>query len=123
ETMGRGQKAVGRAAGTRAAAHLPEMYEETGLAQVLARMQQRFSGSFDFEADLNGPDGEITLRFPTCAMRRLVTEYGGQVGSAVLCGLFHEYWAGLLGAFTSTSYTVRLLGTDRECTLKLQART
>jgi 2-oxoglutarate ferredoxin oxidoreductase subunit delta len=121
ETMGRGQKAVGRAAGARAAAHLPEMYEESELGNVLERLRRRFAGSFDFEATVAGDD-QVVLRFPACAFRHAVTSQGDQIGKAVLCDLFHEYWAGLLGAFTSRSFSVSMLDTERECTMRLGIR-
>jgi 2-oxoglutarate ferredoxin oxidoreductase subunit delta len=122
ETMGRGQKAVGRAAGAQAAAHLPEMYEESELGQVLQRLRRRFVGSFEFEATVAADDRQITLRFPACALRHAVTSQGDQVGKAVLCDLFHEYWAGLLGAFSNRSFAVTMLDTERECTMQLAVR-
>jgi hypothetical protein len=122
ETMGRGQRAVGRAAGTLAAIHIPEMYEESGLADVLERMKKRFSGSFDFETTLSADGAEVTLRFPSCAFRSAVTSQGDKVGTAVLCSLFHEYWAGLLGAFTNRNYSVEMLDTTADCRMKLAVR-
>jgi 2-oxoglutarate ferredoxin oxidoreductase subunit delta len=122
ETMGRGQKAVGRSAGAQAAAHLPEMYEESELRDVLERLRRRFADSFEFEATIEGDERQITLRFPACAFRQAVTSQGDQVGKAVLCDLFHEYWAGLLGAFTSRSFAVTMLDTERECTMRLAVR-
>jgi NAD-dependent dihydropyrimidine dehydrogenase PreA subunit len=122
ETMGRGQRAVGRAAGALAAAHVPEMYEESTLADVLERMKKRFSGSFDFEATSTADGGEVTLRFPSCAFRSAVTSQGDKIGAAVLCSLFHEYWAGLLGAFTHRNYSVEMLDTTAECTMRLAVR-
>jgi 2-oxoglutarate ferredoxin oxidoreductase subunit delta len=123
ETMGRGQKAVGRAAGAQAAAHLPEMYEESELGPVLERLRRRFAGSFEFEAKVEEGDRQITLRFPACAFRHAVTSQGDVVGKAVLCDLFHEYWAGLLGAFSNRSFAVTMLDTERECTMRLAVRT
>lgn len=122
ETMGRGVRAVGRKAGSLAAAHLPEMYEGASLDDVLARMKRRFAGSFEFEATVEAGGDEVRMTFPRCALARVVTEHGQQVGGAVLCGLFHEYWAGLLGAFTGRSYAVEMLETGGRCVMRLSAR-
>jgi len=89
---------------------------------VLERLRRRFAGSFDFEARVEGDDRQITLRFPACALRHTVTSQGDQVGKAVLCDLFHEYWAGLLGAFSNRSFAVTMLDTERECTMRLAVR-
>jgi NAD-dependent dihydropyrimidine dehydrogenase PreA subunit len=121
ETMGRGVRAVGRKAGSLAASHLPEMYEGASLEDVLARMKRRFAGSFDFEATVE-PGGEVRMTFPKCALGRVVTEQGQKIGDAMLCGLFHEYWAGLLGAFTGRNYAVEMTETGGRCVMRLQAR-
>jgi len=121
ETMGRGQKAVGRKAGQLAASHLPEMYEGKDLADVLAKMKHRFANSFDFDATIGG-DGSITMKFPKCAFGAVVTETGDKIGEAVLCHLFHEYWAGLVGAFTSKNYNIEMVSTGNTCTMKLTVR-
>ncbi|HEY3355829.1 MAG TPA: 4Fe-4S dicluster domain-containing protein [Polyangia bacterium] len=122
ETMGRGQKAVGRKAGQLAAAHLPEMYEGKSVEDVLARMGRRFAHAFDFESSVASGGDEITMRFTGCAVARVVRAQGDEVGSALLCGLFHDYWAGLVGTFTQKSHTVQMLETGAACTMKLQAR-
>lgn len=122
ETMGRGGKAVGRKAGALAASHLPEMYEGATLDEVLARMRRRFAGSFDFEAAVDAGGDAVNLTFPRCALARVVTEHGQPIGGAVLCGLFHEYWAGLLGAFTGRNYAVEMLETGGRCVMRLSAR-
>jgi 2-oxoglutarate ferredoxin oxidoreductase subunit delta len=120
ETMGRGQKAVGRKAGALAASHVPEMYEGGSVQDVLRRMQHRFAGAFDFEPTVT--NGEITMVFKKCSIHRVVTEKGGKIGDHVLCTLFHEYWAGLVGAFTGQSFTVDMPAVGSTCTMKLTAR-
>lgn len=122
ETMGRGQKAVGRKAGALAAAHLPEMYEGATIDDVLVGMQHRFAGAFDFEPTVGAGGSEIVMRFPSCGMRRVVTQAGGKVGEHVLCLLFHEYWAGLVGAFTRKNFAIDMTETGASCTMKLVAR-
>lgn len=120
ETMGRGQKAVGRKAGVLAASHLPEMYEGVSMSEVLERMRTRFAGAFDFEATV--ANDEVTMVFAKCSMNRVVSEAGGQVGDHVLCKLFHEYWAGLVGTFTGKNFSVDMLQVGATCTMKLTAR-
>jgi ferredoxin len=122
ETIGRGQKAVGRAAGTLAASHLPEMYEQTGLSDLLDRMQTRFSNSFDFTTAIVNEGAKITLTFKNCAFCGVAAQNGEKVGSAVLCGLFHEYWAGLLGAFANQPYTIETPDANSPCVVTLQAK-
>ena len=46
----------------------------------------------------------MTLTFPACAMHKVVAAQGEPVGSANLCELFHEYFAGLMSAFSGKSY-------------------
>lgn len=122
ETMGRGQKVVGRKAGALAAEHLPEMYEGASIDEVLARMRKRFAGSFEFEPTIAEGGNTITLSFPDCAIHRVVANSGGKVGDHVLCQLFHEYWAGLVGAFLHKSYGVEMAEVGARCTMKLSRR-
>jgi NAD-dependent dihydropyrimidine dehydrogenase PreA subunit len=122
EIMGRGQRAVGRSAGTLAAAHMPEMYETTELAQLLAGMSRRFAHAFDFQAQIEPDTQTATLTFPACAIHKLVAAYGEAVGAANLCELFHEYFAGLMSAFTGKSYAAVTVGTVGQCTVKFQIR-
>lgn len=122
ETMGRGQKAVGRKAGQLAAAHLPEMYEGRTVQEVLDRLQRRFRGSFDFAVEATADGTAIDLRFDHCALGRVVRSQGAEEGQAVLCILFHEYWAGLLGQFTSRTYALEPGGGTDVCSMKLRAR-
>ncbi len=122
EIMGRGQRAVGRSAGILAAAHLPEMYERTDLAQLLAGLRRRFAHAFDFEAKLDTGSGAATLTFPACAMHKVVAAQGQPAGTANLCELFHEYFAGLLSAFSGKSYTAATVSTVGQCTVTFQLR-
>jgi NAD-dependent dihydropyrimidine dehydrogenase PreA subunit len=121
ETVGRAQKALGRQAGNLAAAHLPEMYESTATEEILERLQHRFAHCFAFESTIKG-EGEITFDFTYCALNRVVTHGGGKVGDSTLCTIFHEYWAGLLGAFTKQRYMIEMTHTGDTCEMKLEAR-
>jgi NAD-dependent dihydropyrimidine dehydrogenase PreA subunit len=121
EIMGRGLKAVGRSAGILAAAHMPEMYETTEMAELLAGLRRRFTHAFDFDAKVEA-DGAVSLTFAGCALHKVVTSQGEVVGSANLCELFHEYFAGLMSAFSGKSYTVAAVGTVGQCTMKFQIR-
>ena len=121
EIMGRGLKAVGRAAGNLAAGHMPEMYETTEMADLVAGLRRRFAHAFDFDAQVEA-DGAVSLTFAGCALHKVVTSQGEVVGSANLCELFHEYFAGLMTAFSGKSYTVANLGTVGQCTMKFQIR-
>jgi NAD-dependent dihydropyrimidine dehydrogenase PreA subunit len=115
-------EAVGRAAGTLAASHLPEMYEQTSLSDLLDRMSARFAHAFSFQASVVNDGAKIALTFKDCAFCRVASQNGDTVGSAVLCTLFHEYWAGLLGAFASQNYTVETPDAKAPCAITLQAR-
>jgi hypothetical protein len=121
EIMGRGHKAVGRSAGNLAAAHMPEMYETTQMADLLAGLRRRFARSFDFDATIEA-DGAVSLVFSGCALHKVVTSQGEVVGTANLCELFHEYFVGLMSAFSGKSYTVASVGTVGQCTMKFQIR-
>lgn len=98
--MGRGVKALGRRAGMVAASHFPEVYEENDLAGRLERLRQRLKLSFDFDFELAG--GEVRFTFAPCGLCRVVQEESGEkVGDAVLCRLFHDFLAGLVGAYAN----------------------
>ncbi len=122
EIMGRGQRAVGRSAGTLAAAHMPEMYESSRMEDLLEGLRRRFVHAFDFEAKVEADGSTVSLTFPSCALHKVVAAQGEIVGSANLCELFHEYFAGLMSAFSGKSYTVAALGTVGQCTMKFQIR-
>jgi NAD-dependent dihydropyrimidine dehydrogenase PreA subunit len=122
EIMGRGQRAVGRSAGTLAAAHMPEMYETTALPQLLAALRRRFAHAFEFEAQVDAGTASATLTFPACAMHKVVASQGEVAGTANLCELFHEYFAGLMSAFTGKSYAATTQNAVGQCTVKFQIR-
>jgi NAD-dependent dihydropyrimidine dehydrogenase PreA subunit len=122
EIMGRGQKAVGRSAGNLAAAHMPEMYETTQMADLLAGLRRRFVHAFEFDAKIEADGSAVTLTFPNCALHKVVAAQGEIVGSANLCDLFHEYVAGLISAFSGKSYAVATVATVGQCTMKFQIR-
>ena len=122
EIMGRGQRAVGRSAGSLAAAHMPEMYESSRLEDLLEGLRRRFVHAFDFEAKIEADGSTVSVSFPGCALHKVVASHGEIVGTANLCELFHEYFAGLISAFSGRSYTVATLGTVGQCTMKFQIR-
>lgn len=121
EVVGRGQKAVGRSAGTLAATHMPEMYESKEMKDLLAGLRRRFAGAFDFESQVDD-SGAVTLTLARCALHKVVSAQGEVVGTASLCELFHEYLAGLMSAFSGRSYTIGNVATVGHCTLKIQLR-
>jgi NAD-dependent dihydropyrimidine dehydrogenase PreA subunit len=120
ETMGRGIRVVGRKAGALAADHLPEIYEETEIEPLLGRLQQRFKHSFDFDYEIT--DEEILLTFKPCGLAKVVEDAGGKLGEAVLCGMFHEYWAGLVGTFSKTTFQCEVPEVGATCLMKLTKR-
>lgn len=122
EIMGRGQRAVGRSAGTLAAAHMPEMYEAGSTADLLAALRRRFVNAFDFDAKVEQEGNTIALTFPNCALRKVVSKQGEVAGTANLCDLFHEYWAGLMSAFSGRNYGVTTLSAVGQCSVKFQIR-
>lgn len=117
ETIGKGHKAVGRRSGAIAAAHLPEMYEASSLEEVLAALRHRFAHAFSFDFTTDGP--RASLRFQPCGLCRVVQSRGDTVGEAVLCQLFHEYWAGLFSAFVGTSYRCTVPVAGEVCEMEL----
>lgn len=117
ETIGRGNRAVGRRAGALAAHHMPEMYELQELDGVLAAMRRRFRVAFEFDYALK--DGHATLDFHPCGLCRVVEGAGEKVGEAVLCHLFHEFWAGLLTAFVGTQYRYEVPLAGKTCRMEL----
>lgn len=121
EILGRGHKSVGRRAGTVAAAHLPEMYEEKGLDELLKAMRERFGASFDFSYTIS-ENSHIDLAVQPCGLLQAVRNAGESPGKSDLCLLFHEYWAGLISAFTGDNYVYELLEAGDQCALKLQPK-
>lgn len=118
DTIGKGYRAVGRRAGAMAAAHLPEMYEEPDLPRVLEAMKRRFAGAFDFDFTTSGE--AATLTFHPCALCKVVGSLGEKPGEAVLCHLFHEYWAGLASSFTGARYKCEVPVAGETCRMELQ---
>ena len=121
ETMGRGLKVVGRTAGTLAAAHLPDLYEESTVQSVLERLQIRFAGSFPFTIH-SASDGGVKFVFANCAIKSIVQGAGATIGSDALCVLFHEYWAGLIGEVCKSKFMVQTNGKDDPCTFSITAK-
>jgi hypothetical protein len=121
ETMGRGLKVVGRTAGSLAAAHLPDLYEETTLQAVLERLQSRFAGAFPFTFSI-GADRSVRFVFTNCAMRDVVEGGEDKVGSAALCVLFHDYWAGLIGEFCKQKFAVSQENASEPCSIMFTAK-
>nr|VFK54992.1 MAG: NAD-dependent dihydropyrimidine dehydrogenase, PreA subunit [Candidatus Kentron sp. TUN]VFK58577.1 MAG: NAD-dependent dihydropyrimidine dehydrogenase, PreA subunit [Candidatus Kentron sp. TUN]VFK61163.1 MAG: NAD-dependent dihydropyrimidine dehydrogenase, PreA subunit [Candidatus Kentron sp. TUN] len=115
--MGRGLNALGRRSGVVAAPHFPELYEEKDLAGKLTRLQERFRHSFDFEFSID--DGNIAFTFMPCGLHSIVEEAGQAVGEAVLCRLFHDFWAGLIGNHDGKTYRYRVPSVGSECKLIL----
>jgi len=118
EILGRGHKSVGRRAGMVAAAHLPEMYEQKDLDTLLHRMKERFGSSFGFEYTLS--DGTVTLSVEPCGLLQALTRAVQQPGVTDLCLLFHEYWEGLLSAFTGRKYGYAIQKAGDACTVVFQ---
>lgn len=118
EILGRGHKSVGRRAGAVAAAHLPEMYEETGIKGLLGRMRDRFGSSFDFQYTLS-EGGDIDLSVAPCGLLQAVRNAGETPGNSDLCLLFHEYWVGLISSFTGTQHSYNLLEAGEKCRMKI----
>jgi len=118
ETMGRGHKPVGRRAGAVAAAHLPEVYEATGLDGVLAGVRRQMGQAFPFDYQQSG--SEVAVTFDPCGLCQVVRDAGQSVGQAVLCEVFHEYWAGLLSAYVGAQYKVEMATVGDVCEMKLQ---
>ncbi|HWR58925.1 MAG TPA: ferredoxin family protein [Thermodesulfovibrionales bacterium] len=118
EVLGTGYKAVGRRAGALAAAHLPEVYEEKGLDYVLGGMQRLFHQAFQFDFKVSGE--AVSMEFHPCGLCRIVEQAGWKVGEAVLCQVFHEFWAGLLTAYIGTSYRYELPMIGATCKMELQ---
>jgi hypothetical protein len=121
ETMGRGLKVVGRTAGSLAAAHLPDLYEETTLEAVLRRLQVRFAGAFPFSFNI-AADGSVNFVFTNCAMREVVQDAGNKVGADALCILFHDYWAGLIGEFCKQKFAVSQEQSSDPCSITITAK-
>jgi NAD-dependent dihydropyrimidine dehydrogenase PreA subunit len=122
ETMGRGQRAVGRRSGKLAAEHLPELYEGRDMDEIVDRMRQRFTQGFAFAAQVAAGGDAIHFDFSACALEPIVRARGQEPGTATLCVLFHEYWAGLLGEFGGRNFAIEPAASGRVCSFKLAVR-
>lgn len=99
ENVGRATTAVGRQAGRAAASHLPETRDAQATFEILEGLREWFRDCFVFQYELSGRD--IQLTFSDCVIGSIV---GEQVGEALLCHMFHDYLAGLLGAYFGGRY-------------------
>ena len=93
-----------------------------GLNLVLSRRTDEALELFIQMAKVDDDTRSATLTFPACAMHKVVASHGEPAGSANLCELFHEYFAGLMSAFTGKNYAAATLGTVGQCTVKFQIR-
>ncbi len=118
EILGRGHKTVGRRAGSVAASHLPEMYENRGLEGFLRGMRGRFGSGFDFDHHYD-EEGAVYLNIQPCGLLQAVRATGAEPGDSSLCLLFHEYWAGLISSFAGRPYSYEVRKAGDECVLKL----
>lgn len=117
ENVGRAVNAVGRQAGKVAASHFPEIYEEQELDGVLGRLRERFQDCFSFEYEIHGED--IHFTFTNCALNQIVAqETREKVGDAVLCRLFHDYLAGLAGAYSGGRYRYTVPTAGAQCEVR-----
>jgi len=122
ETMGRGQRAVGRKAGQLAAAHLPEMYEKQSLEASMEMMKSRFDGCLKFSSQIEDDGNIIDMAFEHCALADVVKEQGNKPGNALLCTMFHEYWAGLWSSFAKKKYRTEPADSGNTCAFRLKNR-
>lgn len=119
EVFGRGHKSIGRRAGTVAASHMPEMYEENNLEDLLEHMRKRFGKSFDFNFSIK-EQTNIDLDVQPCGLLKAVQDAGEKPGDSVLCLLFHEYWAGLISSFTGKRYSYDVHEAGPKCAMTLR---
>jgi 2-oxoglutarate ferredoxin oxidoreductase subunit delta len=120
ETMGRGVKVVGRTAGTLAAAHLPDLYEDSSLTSVLEGLSARFAGAFPFTFEV--VEGCVSFTFSNCAIQPIVEGGGSQLGTDPLCVLFHEYWSGLIGEYSKKKFAVEPNASQGPCSFRITGR-
>ena len=80
-------------------------------------MQRIFAGAFVFEHTIS--DETVTLDFKPCGLCRVVESGGQKVGEAVLCEIFHEYWAGLLTAYLGRTYKFEVPKAGATCQMVL----
>jgi hypothetical protein len=101
---------------------MPEMYEGRSTKEILVRLQHRFRGAFDFSFEIASDERTIQIRFEHCALVHVCEAGGTKPGQALICSLFHEYWAGLVGAFADRNYSVGEGSSTCPCTLTLTLR-
>jgi NAD-dependent dihydropyrimidine dehydrogenase PreA subunit len=117
ENVGRAVSAVGFQAGKVAASHFPEIYEEPDLDGVLGRLRERFQDCFSFQYKLDGDDIQFT--FNNCVLNQIVEqETRDRVGDALLCRLFHDYLAGLAGAYSGSRYRYKVAEAGARCEVR-----
>jgi NAD-dependent dihydropyrimidine dehydrogenase PreA subunit len=115
---GFGIEALAYHSGTLAAPHFPEIYEAEALEDKLYRLQRRLRHSFDFDFQINGDN--LDFRFAPCGLYQVVKEEAGEeVGESVLCRLFHDYWASLIGVYSGIEYRYNLRESGTYCTVLL----
>ena len=119
EMLGRGAKALGRKAGSVSSTHLPEIYEETDLDGVLTALKRRFENAFTFDYEIAGE--ELIFTFQGCGCGGVVRDAGQKIGEAMLCKLFHDYVAGLIGAYTGRNYRHEVPTVGETCVMRLTA--
>jgi len=110
-------EAVAYQAGTLAAPHFPELYEVAPLEERLRRLQRRLRHGFDFNFEVS-PEG-VEFVFAPCGVCQVVTEAGETIGDSILCRLFHDYWASLIGGLGDTEYRYELRQSGPTCRLGL----
>ena len=88
------------------------------IEHVLAGKVKDFAvGPFDFDFTTSG--GSAALTFHPCGLCRVVGSLGEKPGEAVLCHLFHVYWAGLVSAFLGGRYRCEVPSAGEVCRMEL----
>ena len=121
QTMGRGQKVLGRKSGQISAAHLPELYEAATIDQILERLKHTFEHAFSFTYNVSGEGEVISMEFHECALHSVVKRSQGKSGEAAVCNVFHDYLAGLFTSFTRKRYSIAADVAGSKCSLKFDA--
>jgi len=115
--FGFGTAAIAFQSGMLASPHFPELHEVTALEERLQRLQQRLRHSFDFHFQLR--EKNVEFIFAPCGIYPIVIASGEKVGDAILCRLFHDYWAGLVGNLADIEYRFKLQKSGTTCHLDL----
>ena len=74
-------------------------------------------GAFVFDYSVN--ERSVDLTFKPCGLCKVVEDAGEKVGEAILCEIFHEYWAGLLTAYVGETYKFEVPKAGPICEMKL----